>query len=78
MSVNLLTPEEFEGELLRRECEKLDSVTDEYGTYWHRPTDGAVFQVPHPEEESDGEPRYPEYILHRLIASGGKGIHCLI
>ena len=69
MSVKLLTPEEFEGELLRRGCEKLDNLTDEYGTYWLRPMDGTVFQAPHPEEERDGKPHYAEYILHRLIAT---------
>ncbi len=63
MAMRLYTKEEFEGELLRRRCEKIADESAGGGTYWRHP-DGRVFQAPVPEEP-DG--RIPDSILDHLI-----------
>ena len=60
MAMRLYTQEEFERELVRRGCEKVADEPGGGGSYWRRPGDGRVFQVPVPEEPGG---RYPDWML---------------
>ena len=70
MAMRLFTPAEFEEQLRRRGCSKLEDQSDQYGTYWTW-SDSQVFQVPHPEEVWKDELRYPDWILDDLITTHG-------
>ncbi len=63
MAMRLFSLEEFDSELIRRDCKKVDE--DETGHFWET-KDGRFFMVPHP-----GEPggQYPDWMLDDLIAT---------
>ena len=66
MAMRIFNPDEFDDELVKRGCERLDDESDETGEYWRR-QDGKVFRVPFPEERYNGDSGYPDYILDDLI-----------
>lgn len=62
-------PEDFEAELLRRGCTKIEGESDVNGTYWRYK--GKAFQVPNPDRSNPGDPRYDDFILDDLLQMHG-------
>lgn len=66
MAMQMLTPEEFESELIRRGCQKRHN-DPKIGQIWQT-ADGRIFQVPAPEHLGG---RYPDAILDDIIRTHG-------
>lgn len=69
MAGRLFSKEEFEAELERRGCQKIED-NKAYGSLWVW-SGNVHFTVPIPEEMEDGRAYYPDWMLDHLIASMG-------
>jgi hypothetical protein len=60
---------EFEAELEGRNCKKVGTTKSGF-TIWET-ADGEPFSVSPPEEDVDGEKRYPDWLLDDLVENVG-------
>ena len=70
MAMWILSREEFEAELIRRNCSKIGETRSGYGLW--ETEDGEPFSIPPSEaERADGESGYPDWMLDDLIREVG-------